>query len=244
MPEMENPGRLNYDPDEVNKFNDLASRWWDPAGEFKPLHQMNPLRLQYIDQRAPLSGKRCLDVGCGGGILTEGIAQHGASSVTGIDLADAALAVARLHLNESGLTNVDYIETSVDALAGEQQEGFDVVTCLEVLEHVPEPALLIDACTKLVRPGGHVFFSTINRNPKSFALAIVGAEYLLRLLPMGTHEYAKFIRPGELDAWARKAGLTLQDVTGMHYSPFTETFSLTSDIDVNYLAHFSRPAPV
>jgi len=241
---MENVTQANYDPAEVNKFNELASRWWDPAGEFKPLHQMNPLRLQYIDERATLSGKRCLDVGCGGGILTEGMARSGALSVTGIDLADAALAVARLHLNESALPNVSYIETSADALVTEHAEGFDIVTCMEVLEHVPDPALLINACTQLVRPGGDVFFSTINRNPKSFALAIVGAEYLLRLLPMGTHEYAKFIRPGELDRWSRKSGLALEDITGMRYSPFTETFSLTSDIDVNYMAHFSRPAPV
>lgn len=239
---MTSASHANYDPVEVNKFNELASRWWDPAGEFKPLHQMNPVRLQYIDERAPLSGKRCLDIGCGGGILSEGLAGKGARSVTGIDLADSALAVARLHLKESGLTNVNYIECSADTLVAEQQESFDIVTCLEVLEHVPDPSLLIDACTRLVRPGGDVIFSTINRNPKSFALAIVGAEYLLRLLPMGTHEYAKFIRPGEMDAWARKAGLVLQDITGMRYAPFTETFSLTSDIDVNYLAHFSRPA--
>jgi 2-polyprenyl-6-hydroxyphenyl methylase/3-demethylubiquinone-9 3-methyltransferase len=237
-------GEANYDPAEVQKFNELASRWWDPAGEFKPLHQMNPLRLQYIDEHAPLAGRRCLDVGCGGGILTEGMARKGALSVTGIDLADSALAVARLHLNESGLTNISYIETSADTLVAEHQDEFDTVTCMEVLEHVPEPSLLIEACKKLVRPGGDVFFSTINRNPKSFALAIVGAEYLLRLLPMGTHEYAKFIRPSELDAWARKAGLAIEDITGMQYSPFAETFSLTSDIDVNYMAHFSRPATV
>lgn len=240
---MKNTGQANYDPAEVQKFNELASRWWDPAGEFKPLHQMNPLRLRYIDDCAPLSGKRCLDVGCGGGILTEGMSEKGAASVTGIDLADSALAVARLHLTESGLTNISYVETSADALVAEQRESFDIVACMEVLEHVPTPALLIDACAQLVRPGGDVFFSTINRNAKSFALAIVGAEYVLRLVPMGTHEYAKFIRPGELDAWARKAGLNLQDITGLHYSPFTETFSMTSDIDVNYLAHFKRPTP-
>ena len=240
---MKSTGQANYDPAEVEKFNELASRWWDPAGEFKPLHQMNPLRLRYIDERAPLSGKRCLDVGCGGGILTEGMSEKGASSVTGIDLADSALAVARLHLKESGLTDISYVETSADALVAEQRESFDVVTCMEVLEHVPAPALLIDACAQLVRPGGDVFISTINRNAKSFALAIVGAEYVLRLVPMGTHEYAKFIRPGELDAWARKAGLNLQDITGLHYSPFTETFNTTSDIDVNYMVHFNRPTP-
>ncbi|MDH3512383.1 MAG: bifunctional 2-polyprenyl-6-hydroxyphenol methylase/3-demethylubiquinol 3-O-methyltransferase UbiG [Gammaproteobacteria bacterium] len=241
---MKNTGYANVDPAEVGKFNELASRWWDPAGEFKPLHQMNPLRLQYIDARAPLSGKRCLDVGCGGGILTEGMAEHGAASVTGIDLAEAALAVARLHLNESGWRDISYIETSADMLVTEQRESFDIVTCMEVLEHVPEPRLLIDACAGLVRPGGDVFFSTLNRNAKSFALAIVGAEYVLRLLPMGTHEYAKFIRPGELDRWARQAGLVLHDITGLRYSPFSQAFSLTSDIDVNYLAHFTRPAPV
>jgi 2-polyprenyl-6-hydroxyphenyl methylase/3-demethylubiquinone-9 3-methyltransferase len=240
---MNTTGKANYDPAEVEKFNELASRWWDPAGEFKPLHQMNPVRLQYINERAPLAGRRCLDVGCGGGILTEGMAGKGASSVTGIDLAESALAVARLHLNESGFTHISYIETSADTLVAGQSESFDIVTCMEVLEHVPRPSLLIDACARLVRPGGDVFFSTINRNAKSFALAIVGAEYVLRLLPMGTHEYAKFIRPGELDSWARKAGLVLQDITGLRYSPFTGAFSLTSDIDVNYMAHFKRPAP-
>jgi 2-polyprenyl-6-hydroxyphenyl methylase/3-demethylubiquinone-9 3-methyltransferase len=240
---MKDSSQANYDPAEVGKFNELASRWWDPAGEFKPLHQMNPLRVQYIEERAPLSGKHCLDVGCGGGILSEGMAAKGAASVTGIDLAEAALAVALLHLKESGFTNIHYNETSADDLVAEQRGRFDIVTCMEVLEHVPDPSRLIEACAQLTRPGGDIFFSTINRNPKSFALAIVGAEYVLRLLPKGTHAYAKFIRPGEMDAWARKAGLTLQDITGMHYSPISETFSLTADIDVNYMTHFQSPAP-
>lgn len=240
---MTSANRVNYDPAEISKFNELASRWWDPAGEFKPLHQMNPVRMQYLEQRTPLAGKHCLDIGCGGGILSESLAAAGANKVVGIDLATAALAVARLHLRESGFANIDYLETSADMLADERPGQFDVVTCMEVLEHVPDPAQLIEACARLVRPGGDIFFSTINRNPKSFALAIVGAEYLLGLLPKGTHEYAKFIRPGEMDAWARKVGLDLQNIKGMHYSPFSETFSLTSDIDVNYLAHFKSPSP-
>lgn len=238
---MNNTTDSNYDPAEVGKFNELASRWWDPAGEFKPLHQMNPVRMRYIEERAPVSGKRCLDIGCGGGILTEALAARSAASVFGIDLAEAALAVARLHLQESGLTNIQYAESSADDLVAEQHGQFDIVTCMEVLEHVPDPSQLVAACSQLVRPGGDLFFSTINRNPKSFALAIFGAEYVLRLLPRGTHEYAKFIRPGELDAWARKAGLALQDVTGVRYAPISEEFSLSSDIDVNYLVHFTRP---
>jgi 2-polyprenyl-6-hydroxyphenyl methylase/3-demethylubiquinone-9 3-methyltransferase len=229
----------NVDPAEISKFNALASRWWDPAGEFKPLHQMNPLRIGYIDARAPLAGRACLDVGCGGGILSEGMAEYGAS-VTGIDLAPASLAVARLHLAESGHA-IRYLEISADALLVDEAEQFDTVTCLEVLEHVPDPAQLVACCAGLVRPGGDVFFSTINRNPKSFATAIVGAEYLLGLLPRGTHEYAKFIQPAELDEWGRTAGLELADVTGLHYAPFSGTFSLGGGVDVNYLAHFRKP---
>jgi len=235
--------QANHDPDEIAKFDALASRWWDPHGEFKPLHLMNPLRVQYIDQRAGLAGKHCLDIGCGGGILSEGMAAT-AATVTGIDMAGAALAVARLHLHESGLNNIDYHEQSAGDLAVEKPGAFDVVTCLEVLEHVPDPARLINACAQLVRPGGDIIFSTINRNPKAFALAIVGAEYLMQLLPKGTHEYARFIQPAELDAWGRRAGLELRDITGLHYSPFSETFRLGGNADVNYLAHFVRPATI
>lgn len=229
----------NVDPAEISKFDALASRWWDPAGEFKPLHQMNPVRIAYIDARAPLAGRACLDVGCGGGILSEGMAERGAA-VTGIDLAPAALAVARLHLSESGQA-VRYLETSADALLVAEAEQFDTVTCLEVLEHVPDPAQLVACCAGLVKPGGAVFFSTLNRNPKSFLTAIVGAEYLLGLLPRGTHEYAKFIQPAELDDWGRAVGLELIDLTGLHYAPLRETFSLGGNVDVNYLAHFSKP---
>jgi 2-polyprenyl-6-hydroxyphenyl methylase/3-demethylubiquinone-9 3-methyltransferase len=228
----------NADPGEIEKFNALASRWWDLAGEFKPLHQMNPLRLGYINSRAPLEGKSCLDVGCGGGILSEGMAKFGAT-VTGIDLAPASLAVAKLHLAESGL-DLRYLEISADDLLATEAGQFDTVTCLEVMEHVPDPARLIRCCAKLVKPGGDVFFSTINRNAKAFATAIIGAEYVLGLLPRGTHEYAKFIQPAELDDWGRAAGLDLLDLTGMQYAPLTETFSLGGSVDVNYLAHFRR----
>jgi 2-polyprenyl-6-hydroxyphenyl methylase/3-demethylubiquinone-9 3-methyltransferase len=228
----------NFDPEEVGKFDDLASRWWDPEGEFKPLHRMNPLRLDYIAQRATtIDGKRCVDIGCGGGILSEGLARQ-AADVTGVDFAGAALEVARLHLREAGLDNVRYLEISADALADEEPGSYDIVTCLEVLEHVPDPAQLVAASARLVKPTGDVFFSTINRNPKSFAMAIVGAEYLLRLLPKGTHDYDKFIQPAELDDWGRRANLTLQDLTGMHYNPVSGEFRLGGSVDVNYLAHF------
>jgi len=240
MTEKNPAEQQNFDPAEVGKFDDLASRWWDPEGEFKPLHQMNPLRIDYIDERASLAGKRCLDVGCGGGILSEGMAKKGAT-VTGIDFAGAALEVARLHLKVSNLDSVQYLETSADALALEEPASYDIVTCLEVLEHVPDPARLVGACARLVKPDGALFVSTINRNAKSFAMAIVGAEYILRLLPKGTHDYEKFIQPAELDDWGRQAGLKLQDLTGMQYSPFSRTFSLGGSVDVNYLAHFKRP---
>lgn len=229
----------NVDPAEIGKFNEWASRWWDPAGEMRPLHRMNPLRLDYIDERAGVRGKNCLDIGCGGGLLSEGLAARG-GRVTGIDLAPASLAVARLHLEESG-HDVRYLETSAEALAAEEPAAFDLVTCLEVLEHVPDPARLVAACAQLAGAGGDIVFSTINRNPKSFALAILGAEYVLGLLPKGTHEYAKFIQPAELDEWGRRAGLSLVDLTGLHYSPLTEGFTLGGNIDVNYFAHFRAP---
>jgi 2-polyprenyl-6-hydroxyphenyl methylase/3-demethylubiquinone-9 3-methyltransferase len=229
----------NIDAAEIAKFDALASRWWDPEGDFRPLHQINPLRLDYIRQRAPLDGSNVLDVGCGGGILTESMATKGAT-VTGIDMAEKPLGVARLHQAESG-TNVEYLQTTAEELAAERAGEFDVVTCLEMLEHVPEPYTVIEACAKLVRPGGDIFFSTINRNPKSFLFAIVGAEYVLRLLPQGTHEYAKFIRPSELDDWARTAGLETQDSIGLHYNPLTGAYWLAPNVDVNYLMHYRRP---
>ncbi len=226
------PG-TNMDPNEIAKFEALASRWWDPNSEFKPLHDINPLRLDYIDQRVGLAGKKVLDVGCGGGILSESMATRGAE-VTGIDLGEAPLSVAELHLLESE-ASVSYRKISAEDLAAEAPESFDAVTCMEMLEHVPDPSSIIKACAQLVKPGGHVFFSTLNRNPKSFLFAIVGAEYVLRLLPKGTHEYAKFIRPSELDHWARQAGLETEDVTGMTYNPLTQTYALGRDISVNYL---------
>ncbi len=225
----------NVDLHEVAKFEELAHRWWDPESEFKPLHQINPLRLDYIDQRATLAGKTVLDVGCGGGILSESMAQRGAS-VTGIDMGEAPLGVARLHQHETGVS-VDYQRISAEALAQKQPASFDVVTCLEMLEHVPDPASVIQACQQLVKPGGHVFFSTINRNPKAHLLAIVGAEYLLKMLPRGTHDYSKFITPAELEGWARQAGLQVHDITGMTYNPLTRRYSLGRDVDVNYLVH-------
>lgn len=223
----------NVDPDELAKFGQLASRWWDPHSEFKPLHDINPLRLNYVDQTLGLSGKRVLDVGCGGGILSESMAQRGAS-VTGIDLAEAPLSVAKLHALESG-TELDYQLIAAEVLADEQPASFDAVTCLEMLEHVPDPASTVEACMRLVKPGGKVFFSTINRNPKSWLFAIVGAEYVLKLLPKGTHEFKRFIKPSELGAWCRQAGLAVQDVTGMSYNPITKVYRLGTDVSVNYM---------
>lgn len=233
-----NATQVNVDQAEIAKFDALASRWWDPAGEFGALHEINPLRLDFIRQRATLPGSKTVDIGCGGGILAESMANAGAS-VTGIDMAEGPLAVARLHQAESG-TDVEYLHSTAEALAEERHGQFDVVTCLEMLEHVPSPQTVIAACAELVKPGGHIFFSTINRNPKSFMLAIVGAEYVLRLLPAGTHEYAKFIKPSELEAWARHAGLDLEGSIGMHYNPVTREYSLGSSLDVNYLMHFRR----
>jgi 2-polyprenyl-6-hydroxyphenyl methylase/3-demethylubiquinone-9 3-methyltransferase len=229
---------INVDPLELEKFSQLAHRWWDPGAEFKPLHDINPLRLDYIDGIAGLRGKTVLDVGCGGGILSEGMAVRGAR-VTGIDLADKPLKVAQLHLLESGL-QVDYRLVAPEALAREAPAGFDVVTCMELLEHVPEPAATVQACADLVKPDGRVFFSTLNRNLKSYVLAVVGAEYVLNLLPRGTHDYAKFIKPSELAAMCRAAGLRVAGITGMTYNPFSRVYSLGTDADVNYILHATK----
>ncbi len=228
----------NVDPDEIAKFEQLAARWWDPHSEFKPLHDINPLRLNYINDRVGLKDKTVLDIGCGGGILAESMAAHGAT-VTGIDLGDAPLAVAKLHLKESG-QKVEYRKISAEDMAREKPESFDVVTCMEMLEHVPEPASTVAACARLVKPGGQVFFSTINRNPKSWLFAIVGAEYVLNMLPKGTHEYMKFIKPSELERWARHAGLALRELIGMHYNPLTRQYHLGRGVDVNYIAYTTR----
>lgn len=231
----------NVDHAEVNKFEQMASRWWDPNSEFKPLHEINPLRLDYIDGRASLRGKRVIDVGCGGGILAEAMAARGAE-VTGIDMGKAPLEVARLHLLESGL-EVDYRHASAEQMASEMPAAFDVVTCMEMLEHVPDPGSVIQACATLVKPGGQVFLSTLNRNPKSYLFAIVGAEYLLRLLPKGTHDFAKFIRPSELAHWTRAAGLSTRDITGLTYNPLTGHYRLDPrDVDVNYMVATVRDA--
>ena len=231
----------NVDPQELAKFSELAHRWWDPDSEFRPLHQINPLRLEWIDSLAHLKGQRALDVGCGGGILAEAMARR-ASQVTGIDLATRPLGVARLHALEAGVENIEYREIAAEALAAEAPGRFDVVTCMEMLEHVPDPSSVVRACATLVRPGGWVFFSTLNRTPKSFLFAIIGAEYVLRLLPKGTHEYARFSRPSELARWTRESGLTLEGSKGMEYNPLTRRYRLSGDTSVNYLFACRRPA--
>jgi 2-polyprenyl-6-hydroxyphenyl methylase/3-demethylubiquinone-9 3-methyltransferase len=224
---------MNADPQELQKFSELAHRWWDPTSEFKPLHEINPLRLEWINTRVPLAGKTVADIGCGGGILAESMARKGAN-VTGIDLSEKALNVADLHSLESGV-QVRYELISAEQLAATEPSRYDVVTCMEMLEHVPDPAAIVQACATLVKPGGHIFFSTINRNPKAYLLAVIGAEYLLRLLPKGTHDYAKFITPAELARFIRNAGLTLNSMKGMTYNPLTKIYSLNQDTDVNYL---------
>ena len=229
----------NVDPAEVAKFAALASRWWDPQSEFKPLHEINPLRANWIDQHSPVAGLKVLDVGCGGGILSESLAQRGAQ-VTGIDMGEAPLNVAKLHSLESDVT-VDYQRITAEELADKHAGEFDIVTCLEMLEHVPDPASVVAACAKLVKPDGHIYFSTINRNPKAYLFAIVGAEYLLKLLPKGTHEYSKFIRPSELGNWVRQADLKLEHMTGMVYNPISKKYRLDNrDVDVNYIVHVRR----
>jgi 2-polyprenyl-6-hydroxyphenyl methylase/3-demethylubiquinone-9 3-methyltransferase len=229
---------LNADPAELEKFGDLAHHWWDPNSEFKPLHDINPLRLDWIDQAIGIAGKRILDVGCGGGLLSEGMAARGAN-VTGIDLSEKPLGVAKLHLLESG-QKVDYRKISVEQLADEMPGAFDAVTCLEMLEHVPNPSSVVAACARLVKPGGQVFMSTLNRNPKSYLFAVVGAEYVMQMLPKGTHDYAKFIKPSELARWAKQAGLEPDEVVGMHYNPLSKVYSLGSDTSVNYLMRATR----
>ncbi len=229
----------NVDAAEVAKFDALAARWWDPDGEFRPLHEINPLRLDWIRRYADLDGRKVLDIGCGGGILAEAMAAAGAT-VTGLDMAEKPLAVARLHQIESGL-DVDYQQGTAEELASKEAGRYDVVACLEMLEHVPEPSQVIASACQLVRPGGDVFFSTINRTPKSFMFAIVGAEYVLKMLPAGTHEYQKFIRPSELESWARDAGLQHRSSIGMHYNPLTREYTLGPGLNVNYLMHFHRP---
>jgi 2-polyprenyl-6-hydroxyphenyl methylase/3-demethylubiquinone-9 3-methyltransferase len=231
----------NVDPQELAKFSDLAHRWWDEGSEFRPLHEMNPLRLEWIDSLSGLSGKAVLDVGCGGGILAEAMARR-AGRVTGIDLATRPLGVARLHALETGVANIEYREISAEALAEERPQAYDVVTCMEMLEHVPEPESVVRACGALVRPGGWVFFSTLNRNLKSFLLGIVGAEYVLQLLPKGTHEYARFIRPSELARWCRSAGLELESSRGIEYNPISHRFRLSGDTSVNYIFACRRRA--
>ena len=228
----------NFDQEELAKFEDLAFRWWDKDSEFRPLHDINPLRLDFINERVSLAGKKVLDIGCGGGILTESMAQKGALA-KGIDLGKAPLSVARLHSRESNL-DIDYEMISAEDIAAREPATYDLVTCLEMLEHVPDPQSIVNACAQLVKPGGDVFFSTINRNPKSYLFAIIGAEYVLNLLPRGTHDYKKLIRPSELDTWIRSSGLSTREITGMSYNPITKKYWLGDDVDVNYLIHASK----
>lgn len=231
---------INADPQELSKFGDLAHRWWDPDGEFKPLHQINPLRLDWVAQYLPLAGARVVDVGCGGGILSESLARRGAQ-VLGVDLSVKPLKVARLHALESGVKGLEYREVAVEQLAAEQPGQYDAVTCMEMLEHVPDPASVVRACSQLAKPGGRVFFSTLNRNAKAWLLAIVGAEYVLKMLPKGTHEYARFLRPSELAGFAREAGLEVDAFKGMTFNPLTGRYSLNADTDVNYLMACHKP---
>ena len=231
---------INVDQTEVGKFEALASRWWDPESEFRPLHQINPLRANYIDERCPVAGKKVLDVGCGGGILSEAFARRGAT-VKGIDMGEAPLNVAKLHALETGLENVDYQRIPVEQLAEQEAGQYDLVCCMEMLEHVPDPASVVSACSKLVKPSGQVFFSTLNRNPKSYLFAIIGAEYMLKLLPRGTHDYQKFIRPSELHSWVRQAGLIRGDSTGLTYNPLTKVYKLVADQSVNYMIQTLKP---
>jgi 2-polyprenyl-6-hydroxyphenyl methylase/3-demethylubiquinone-9 3-methyltransferase len=234
-----NTTSTNVDPSEIQKFSDLAHRWWDPNSEFKPLHEINPLRLEWINNIAPLAGKKVIDIGCGGGILAESMAKKKAE-VTGIDLSEKALKVADLHSLESGV-QVRYEKIPAEAMAAREAAQYDVVTCMEMLEHVPDPAAIIKACMTLVKPGGHVFFSTINRNPKAYLFAVIGAEYILQMLPKGTHDYAKFITPAELTQDIRNAGLIVQAMKGMSYNPLTQIYSLNQDTSVNYLVACTRP---
>ena len=231
----------NVDPNELSKFEKLASRWWDPNSEFRPLHEINPLRLNYIEQHVCLENKKVIDVGCGGGILSESMWERGAL-VTGVDAGRGPISVAKLHARERS-ASIDYRQSTVEEMVDHESGQYDVVTCMELLEHVPSPAETISSCAKLTRAGGHVFFSTINRNPKSWLFAIVGAEYVLNLLPRGTHQYEKFIRPSELDRWARDAGLYLSNSTGLHYNPIFQEYSLGKGLDVNYILHFRQGYP-
>lgn len=226
---------VNVDPEELNKFDAVAARWWDPEGDCKPLHQLNPIRLQFIEGKVALRDKRALDIGCGGGLLSEAMAKSGAM-VTGIDMASSPLSVAKLHLLESGL-DVDYQQVSAEEFAHEHQAEFDVITCMELLEHVPDPGSLIRACASMLKPNGELFLSTLNRNVRAFVEAIVGAEYLLKILPKGTHRYDRFIRPSELTRWCREANIEVKTLKGMGYNPLTQQFKLTDDLNVNYLAH-------
>jgi 2-polyprenyl-6-hydroxyphenyl methylase/3-demethylubiquinone-9 3-methyltransferase len=236
-----NSPELNVDPQEIAKFEELASRWWDKQSEFKPLHEINPLRANYIDERSPVAGRRLIDVGCGGGILAESMALRGAT-VTGIDMGEAPLSVARIHQLESGV-EVDYRRATAEQMAAETPAAYDIVCCLEMLEHVPDPAAVVAACAELCKPGGNLYFSTLNRNPKSYLFAIVGAEHILNLLPKGTHDYGKFIRPSELSAWVRAAGLQLQSMTGLLYNPLSKRYRLDPrDVSVNYMVSAVKPA--